>query len=445
MKRLFSIIVMGILAGITWKYLQENDIDVTAQTNRIIDLGKKNIEKVMDFSYDKASIHNLSGSKSESTHSPGISPPEPEPQDQNNAISTDERAAMVSTRVYTAKNHNRNEDVAVKKPLPTDENLPEEFDRLSNLDKVKLLTKIYSPDSWHLLMLYDELPANLNAKSSSGGIISSPKSTPTFHYINEGPVLRMLSRMSTNVHEIAHGYFSLRTFTYAEEKGILLNFKNAELMLFLSPDEEYFLSFPKNRLFPSKELAHDIPEHLQTFRYDTYIEGNTSTQSEGVLGLLNELYAYYLGSKSNYDMLKAFQIVEGCYETGLYAWVRNTQSSMTAFYEFDFFIREYLLRMHEHYPEHYHALTTHTRFMHAYASVYKAYSKLLRDYEARIHEQILTANTLKPGTFSIDEMTLWYNLQGGRTSQGTSLISPDRDKLLPILTSNRYESIGPGF
>jgi hypothetical protein len=32
-----------------------------------------------------------------------------------------------------------------------------------------------------------------------------------------------------------------------------------------------------------------IPRNLRTFRFDTYVDGITSTQSEGVIGLLNEL------------------------------------------------------------------------------------------------------------------------------------------------------------
>ena len=437
MKKLFRLLLIGLIAGITWKYLNDNDIDVGAKLNRLVIWGKKAYEQVVS-SLDTESKNDRNVvSTSRSSNLPANT--RPVAIRKPVASSPYENASIATKRIYTS--NGTNENVVSLAEV----NKPQGFDRLNNLEKVKLLTQKYSPDSWHLLMLYDQLPDNLTANSSTGGVINSPKTTSTFHYINEGPILRMLSRMSTNVHEIAHGYFSLATFTYAREKGIFLNFENAEMLLFLNPEEQYFLSFPRKKLFPSKELAARIPVSQRTFRYDTYIEGNTSTQSQGALGLLDELYAYYLGSKSNYDMLEAFQIIEGCYKKGLFTWIRNTQSTMSAFYEFDFFIREYLLWMHKQYPAHYKELISRTSFPEAYAAVYKAYGELVEDYLARIDTQMEKYNEMRPGTFHIEGDTFWYTYTNRGHKKGTSFLDADRKKLLPALNGNRYDAIGLDF
>ena len=161
------------------------------------------------------------------------------------------------------------------------------------------MTEKLSPDSWYLLMQYDKLPSEVATKSVSGSSLSTRKSASTFEYLSGRSKTELLQSMGTNVHEIAHGYFRQNTYKYAKENGILMNWDNSESFFLVSPTLSYFISFPNKSLFPSRELIKVIPENLRTFRFDTYIDGTSSTQSEGVIGLLNEMHAYYLGKPSN--------------------------------------------------------------------------------------------------------------------------------------------------
>jgi len=45
------------------------------------------------------------------------------------------------------------------------------------------MTKKYSPDSWDLLMRYENLPAKLEAEAVNGGIATTKKSVSTFNYL----------------------------------------------------------------------------------------------------------------------------------------------------------------------------------------------------------------------------------------------------------------------
>ena len=188
-------------------------------------------------------------------------------------------------------------------------------DRSGNKEWVMNATKKYSPDSWDLLMQYESLPAKQEAEAVNGGIATTRKSTSTFNYLKGRSRIDLLSSMATNVHEIAHAYCNQNSFRHAREKGIKLNIEKAEEFLYYSPARSFFISFPLQSLFPSGELIPEISQNLRTFRFEPYIDGNTSTQEEGIVGLLNELHSYYLESKYCFEMLEAYKIAEELYKT----------------------------------------------------------------------------------------------------------------------------------
>ncbi len=198
-------------------------------------------------------------------------------------------------------------------------------------------------------------------------------------------------------------------------------------------------------MFPSRELADRIPKSLRTFRFGTYITGNTSTQSEGVFGLLDELHAYYLGSKNQFDMLEAYKLATGNYARGVVEWVRDGYSSMAALFEFDYFIMEYLLHMRENYPSYYAQLRDYAGFSNVYAAVRLIYVQLVSDYFEKIAVEIDRIN--KSGTHRVEirEGLLWVTELGSGRSIGAEMISEDKYKLLPVLKSDRYNEVKRDF
>ena len=294
-------------------------------------------------------------------------------------------------------------------------------------------------------MRYDELPNYMEAVTVDGMTMSSHKPMESFTFLKGWSATDILGSMSTNVHETAHGYFGSNIFLHAGEKKLLLDWDNVNGFLFLSPSETFFISFPKKMLFPSRELVRDIPRELRTFRFDTYVVGTTSTQSQGVIGLLDEFHAYYHGSRCGFDLFRSYAEAEGSEISGITEWVGDLQSEMTAFFEFDFFIREYLLKMRESYPEAYRSLRHCDSFTEAYRAVHRAYSGLIRDYEERIMDAITRLNASGGATAEIREGTLWISSDGGRRSRGTPIFYEDRATLEPVLKSGRYDEIEDDF
>jgi hypothetical protein len=319
-------------------------------------------------------------------------------------------------------------------------------DKLSaDKEWIKDQTRKYSPDSWDLLMQYESLPEKMEAEAADGRIATTEKSVGTFYYLEGRSKIDLISSMATNVHEIAHAYCGLNIFRHANENGLKLDINKAEEFFYFSPERSFFVSFPLKSLFPSRELKTVIPRNLRTFRFDTYIDGITSTQSEGVIGLLNELHSYYLESKFCLEMLESYITAEGSEASGLFEWVHNAQSKMTAFYEFDYFIREYLLLMKRKYPVRYNELRSYRPFTEAYRAIRTSYVELVNEYLQKIKTEMAAMNSSGKAEVALEGTNLWVREGNSDTSAGTPVFSKDFEILAPVLESDRYQEIVDDF
>jgi len=318
-------------------------------------------------------------------------------------------------------------------------------ERSASTEWLKEVTSKYSPDSWYLLMSYDSLPAESSAPLLGGGEVNSLKTLATFEYLRGRTRIDLLVSMETNVHEVAHGYFDQNTFRYLNDAGTGFNAENANGFIYITPELNFFVSFPLKSMFPSAKLASVIPSNLRTYRYDTYIEGTTSTQSDGVIGLLNELHAYYIGSRYCYEILEPYMEAQGSDAAGLFEWVTHTQSTMSAFYEFDFFISEYLLYMKRKYPAGYQQLRSYSPFIEAYSTLRNLYTDLIDRYLERINSEMSRINQQGGSEVSQKDGWLWVRSGESHISSGTPLFSDERKILLPVLESRRFREIREDF
>lgn len=310
-----------------------------------------------------------------------------------------------------------------------------------NMQWAKEVTERYAPNAWSLLMLYDALPSYQEVESVDEMVMTTRKTASTFAYLDGGSATELLGEMATNVHEIAHGFCSQYVFNHAREKGLKMNWDDASLAYYLSPSRIYMVTFPKASLFPSAELVPEIPRDLRTYRFDTYVNGRTSTQGEGVLGLLDEFHAYYLGSRCGYDLLDAYILAEGSVSMGFLEWIRALQSTMTAYWEFDFFIREYLLHMRTHYPEDYSLLVSRGEFADAYREFRKAYGDLVSKYVARITETSDRLEASGEAEVTIEDVMVWISYTGGSHKQGVTFFDDAKAILEPVINSSRYDHV----
>lgn len=252
----------------------------------------------------------------------------------------------------------------------------------NNIEWILSKMKSLSYESYEILKLYDDLPENLSYTNNSGAEYRTKKSTPTFFYIDKSTKISTLTSMSDNVHEICHGL----TFIYFyREMGVNYlphEFEDITYYFYLSKDKKITSIF-KSKVFPSKELESKIPINLRTFRFNTYIQGDSSTQGDGIIGLLDEFNAYYHGAKYMFDMLPVYKSIYP--NSYLNEWVMKLQSEMTAFYEFDYWIKEYILLAKNQHTQLYNTIMKDGSAFYIYKNIYNNYKDLISKYTSKVN------------------------------------------------------------
>lgn len=245
-------------------------------------------------------------------------------------------------------------------------------------------TSVYSPFTFALLSEYAKYP---NATASNGGTTISSSMKP-FELIDFTSEKTILESISTSVHETMHAYNGF--IPVVKREGVSSHhFKQEGFMLDVNRFK--IISHVEAKLFPSSDLVTIIPESLKTFRFSTYIEGvpiYSSTQSSGIYGLLDEYLAYYSGSKVIFDLKPLFLEYYDSYY-GFVRWSTEFSSNQGAFYEFDFFIKEYLLHAKKNHPQLYEQLKQDPDFREVYQTIQLKFIELTKQYEKEFDQFML--------------------------------------------------------
>lgn len=244
----------------------------------------------------------------------------------------------------------------------------------------------YAPTSYYIVHQY-----KLNGSSISFDNRSISSGMSHMEFCDMSSKRRFLSTISTTVHETTHALDSQIPFMFAKQ-GIYKMDNSDNEGFILDQNYKTAYTFPKSKLFQSRKLSTVIPQNLRTFRYDTYIESksdNQSTQRSGVIGLMEEFNAYYQGSKVIFDLLPIYKDELG--NNFLWAWSSDFTSNADAFYEFDFFIKEYLMYSKTNNLELYEELKKDENFKSIYKNIRSRFQNLITQYEKKYDEFTLTA------------------------------------------------------
>lgn len=314
-----------------------------------------------------------------------------------------------------------------------------------NPEWVKEATKRYSPVSWDLLMRYESLPPELESARKGGWIVTMKKPAVTFDNLKGGTGRsEWIDSMATNISCIALALQRFQVFSYTRENNLLMDWDRAEAFFYLSPSRSFYVSFPMGSLFPAGELAAEIPDNLRTPLFNAYIKESTLTKRFGVIGLMEEFHSHYFQSKFYLDMLEAYKFAEESDADGFLKWVRHSQSTMDAFFEFDLFIREYLLYMKRNRAADYEVLKSCRPFVEAYGAIRSSYEGLVIQYLDLIQTEMQRLKASGKTEVGLENNILWIRAAGSIQSKGARVL-PVKHKLTPVLTSDRYLKIMPDF
>ena len=135
-------------------------------------------------------------------------------------------------------------------------------------------------------------------------------------------------------------------------------------------------------MFPTEDAAKLFPEHLRTFRYDTYVsEGATSSSNvKGIYGLLNEYSAYCWGLNHTISLYPYFKNQPMSTELW-YSFYRSGGNNLQAYSEFRFYILSYMLYAEEHEPAVYEGIMGNSALLAALQSMDARWIDTLVAYE----------------------------------------------------------------
>lgn len=301
--------------------------------------------------------------------------------------------------------------------------------------------RMLAPNEFDILDKYAQLPQQFSINTRSG-MMSSYKSGDEYEYLTGQSKEELLSDMATNVHEINHGLTSSYAYKACKEENIIPN-AGDNMYYFQFPDGSSRLVVSGIQFFPSRELVYQIPAQLRTFRFNTYINGTSSTQQDGLLGLMDEFNAYLHSFVTAFKLKPAYMSISDNAVNNYIAWRSKLVSYEESYYEFSYFIMEYLLQARSRYPDLYRQIRDERWFRPVFQQITGQFQdalSLIEDERNRSVHSFASANG-----FSVSERDGYYWFTVGLSSRGIPAALKDRDKVLPVLRSSRYDAILSDF
>ncbi|GIV34087.1 MAG: hypothetical protein KatS3mg031_1622 [Chitinophagales bacterium] len=227
-------------------------------------------------------------------------------------------------------------------------------------------------------------------------------------YLEGNTLEDLIYDLPTLVHEFSHAYTG-NPYPYMLKHEICDVHKEYYLY-FLTPQQEFFVEITQT--FPSKSLYKYIRQNGGiTFRTSSYIDGNTSTQTHGIYGLLDEMNAYRLGAQTVLQLPAYFVDSGEKYEKWLINYLAHSQSGMIAYYEFRFFILSYLIYAKTHQASIFEDIVANKPFVKAFLEIEESFRKTVKDYRTLCRTIIAKAQK-QNSLFVITASGIFYDKVG---------------------------------
>jgi len=295
-----------------------------------------------------------------------------------------------------------------------------------------------APAEYEVLRRYEELPGNFTVKTPRG-TMTSEKSIDPLAYMQGGDRMTCLVDLSTNVHEINHLITSLYGYVYSGEHNRVM--KERSMYYFYIGAGTEMPVFSNVDFFPSRLLISEIPKGLRTFRFNTYIAGTSSTQNDGLLGLLDEYNAYQHSLNTVWEMKDAYAQAKDDELSGYIGWMSTLCSYVESYYEFNFYILEYLRYAKLNKPDVYLQIKNEPDLITVFNAITASFKNVISRYDLEI--SVGCRNYWQSKGYQVklspDQKYLFIGKDG--SSIGFNILLEDKEKLLPTIESGRYNEV----
>ncbi|WP_268121924.1 hypothetical protein [Roseivirga pacifica] len=257
----------------------------------------------------------------------------------------------------------------------------QKLDRKAQIETMYRLIDEYSPTISYMIKTSASLPRNYRI---AGMRVSAGRHQPPETWLSGNTESKLVDNLSMVAHESAHGFQFIYPFNVLQASSPE-DFK-------LGDYTAYFLDSARTYVvkhtvcFNSNELKNEIPKDLRTYRYTPYIapKSGIGSQKEGFYGLLGEFNAYYIGMLMTHNMFAYYETQASEDLEAYQKYIQNISSDVAAFYEFKYFLLQYLLKSKLDYPDQYELLIDNTALRIAYTQVYTAFENLVKTYDKQL-------------------------------------------------------------
>jgi hypothetical protein len=298
-----------------------------------------------------------------------------------------------------------------------------------------------SLNEYTVISEYQRLPQSFSVVTDLGSM-SSYKTFTEFDFFHSSEKIELLGEVPIAVHEVNHGLTNGKAYTECNRRG-LPGLKNN--YYFVTPAGNEILVRSNLRFFPTGLIIPLIPKDKRSFRFDTYVEGNTSTQTDGLLGLLDEFNSYAHSLATVYMLKKSYMEIPGTELSHYISWRQDMHSYVQSYYEFKYFVLQYLLYAKTNERALYAEIKNSPDLMLAISTINSDFLSIINLFNEE--DQVAGPAYWKKKGYSVlkDPATGYENYKQGGSTIGYGCKMEDRDKLLPEINSSKFNEIKADF
>ena len=298
-----------------------------------------------------------------------------------------------------------------------------------------------SINEYAVISEYQRLPESFSLRTDLGSM-SSFKTFTEFDFFHSTDKIALLGELPTAVHEVNHGITNGKAYTECNRRGLQGLNNN---YYFFTPSGNEILVRSNLRFFPTGRIIPLISQDKRSFRFDTYVEGNTSTQTDGLLGLLDEFNSYAHSLATAYALKSSFMEIPGMELRHYISWRQEMHSYVQSYYEFKYFLLHYLLYAKTNERGLYADIKNSPDLMLAISTINSDFLKVIDQFNQE--DQLAGPAYWKKKGYSVlkNPETGFENYKQGGSTIGYGCKMDDRDKLLPEINSPRFNEIKVEF
>ncbi|MBD3290897.1 hypothetical protein GF337_18965 [candidate division KSB1 bacterium] len=236
----------------------------------------------------------------------------------------------------------------------------------------------YCPDGFYVLQQYYSAPSQFEICEVE---ISLGEHLDYGKYIHGKTEQDIIRALSTIVHEVSHGYASRLAWKALQDQNIAVSIDEGYSYYYLG--DRHSILVKETPVFKSHEIHRIFPAKLQTNRYETYIHPSDpmmGTQQKGIYGLLDELAAYYHGTKVSIDLYDYYKSIDSNTGSEWLDFLEGVGATYFAYKEFKLYILQYLIYAEQYQPDMYREIIDNQPFVTAFLIVNEKFDNLIQRF-----------------------------------------------------------------